>query len=106
MIQDLTISYVEGGIETTMTVKDDYYGNVHYMLAEIFENVIRASDANPKIVIEKMKSAFEYEQKEILLRIYRASAIQVLRVWKDNARANTAFLQRTIQKIQIEFFEE
>ena len=61
MIQDLTISYVEGGIETTMTVKDDYYGNIHYMLAEIFEKVIIASDANPQIVIEKMKNAFEYE---------------------------------------------
>ena len=61
MIQDLTISYVEGGIETTMTVNDDYYSNTHYMLAEIFEKVIRASDANPKIVIEKMKNEFQYE---------------------------------------------
>lgn len=61
MIEDLTISYVEGGIETTMTVKDDYYGNIHYVLAEMFEKVIRASDANPQIVIEKMKNAFEYD---------------------------------------------
>ena len=61
MIQDLTISYVRNGIETTLTVKDDYYGNVHYMLAEMFEEVIRASDANPKIVIEKMKNEFQYE---------------------------------------------
>ena len=61
MIQDLTISYVEGGIETTMTVKDDYYSNTHYMLAEMFEKVIRASDANPRIVIEKMKNAFQYD---------------------------------------------
>ena len=61
MIEDLTISYVEGGIETTMTVKGDYYGNVHYMLAEIFEKVIRASDANPKLVIEKMKNEFQYD---------------------------------------------
>ena len=49
------------GIETTMTVKDDYYSNTHYMLAEIFEKVIMASDANPQIVIEKMKNAFEYD---------------------------------------------
>ena len=61
MIQDLKISYVEGGIETTMTVKKDYYGNTHYMLAEIFEKVIRSSDANPKIVIEKLKNLFEYD---------------------------------------------
>lgn len=61
MIEDFTISYVEGGIVTTMTVKDDYYGNIHYMLAEMFEKVIRASDANPQIVIEKMKNAFQYD---------------------------------------------
>ena len=61
MIEDMTISYVEGGIETTLTVKDGCYGNIHYMLAEMFEKVIRASDANPRIVIEKMKNAFEYE---------------------------------------------
>lgn len=30
MIKDLTISYVEGGIKTTMTVKDDCYSNMPY----------------------------------------------------------------------------
>ena len=61
MIQDLTISYIEDGIETTLTIKDSCYDNKHFILAEMFEKVIRVSDANPKIVIEKMKSAFEYE---------------------------------------------
>ena len=48
----------------------------------------------------------KYEQKEILLRIYRASAIQVLRMWQNNARAYIALLQRTIQETQIRIFEE
>lgn len=63
MIQDLTISYVCNGIETTLTIKDDHYDydNMPYNLADIFEKVIRESDANPQIVIDNLKSAFEYE---------------------------------------------
>lgn len=61
MIQDLTISYVCNGIETTLTVKDEHYENLPYNLAEMFEKVILESDANPQIVIEQLKSAFEYE---------------------------------------------
>lgn len=61
MIQDLTISYVSNGIETTLTIKDEHYDNMPYNLADMFEKVIRESDANPQIVIENLKSAFEYD---------------------------------------------
>ena len=61
MIRDLTISYVCNNIETTLTIKDDHYDNIPYNLADIFEKVIRESDANPQIVIDNLKSAFEYE---------------------------------------------
>ena len=61
MIQDLTIIYVCNGIETTLTIKDDHYDNMPYNLADMFEKVIRESDANPQTVIEDLKSAFEYE---------------------------------------------
>lgn len=61
MIQDLTISYVCEGIETTLTIKDDHYDNLPYNLAGMFEKVIRESSANPQIVIESLKNAFEYE---------------------------------------------
>lgn len=61
MIQDFTISYTEGGIETTMTIKDGCYDNKHFILAEMFEKVIRVSDSNPKIVIEKLKNSFQYD---------------------------------------------
>ena len=61
MIQDLTISYVCNGIETTLTIKDDNYDNMPYNLADIFEKVIRESDSNPQTVIENLKSAFEYD---------------------------------------------
>ena len=61
MIQDLTIRYVCNGIETTLTIKDDYVDNRPYNLADMFEKIIRESDANPQTVIENLKSAFEYD---------------------------------------------
>ena len=61
MIQDLKISYVCNGIETTLTIKYDYVDNRPYNLADMFEKVIRESDANPQTIIENLKSAFEYD---------------------------------------------
>ena len=62
MIQDLTISYVCNGIETTMTIKDEHYDNMPYNLADIFAKVIRDSDANAQIVIERLKNTLENER--------------------------------------------
>ena len=59
MIEDLTISYVCNGIETTLTIRDEHYDNMPYNLADIFEKIIRESDSNPQIVIENLKNAFE-----------------------------------------------
>ena len=61
MIQDLTISYVCNGIETTLTIKDDHYDNMPYNLADMFEKVIRDTNVNPQTVSENLKSAFEYD---------------------------------------------
>ena len=62
MIQDLTISYVCNGIETTLTIKDDHYDNMPYNLADIFAKVIRDSDANAQIVIERLKNTLGNER--------------------------------------------
>ena len=61
MIQDLTISYVSNGIETTLTIKDDCSDNIPYNIANMFEKVIRDTNVNPQKVIENLKNAFEYE---------------------------------------------
>lgn len=61
MIQDFIISYVCNGIKTTLLIEDDHYDNMPYNLADMFAKVIRESDANPQIVIENLKNAFEYE---------------------------------------------
>lgn len=58
MIKDLTISYVCNGVKTTLTIEDDHYDNMPYNLADIFVKVIRESDANPQIVIERLKNTF------------------------------------------------
>ena len=62
MFSDLTISYISNGIKTTLTIEDEHYDNLPFKLADMFEKVIRESDANPQIVIENLKNAFEYEQ--------------------------------------------
>ena len=61
MIEDLTISYLCNGIETTLTIKDEYYDNMPYNLADIFAKVIRESDANVQIVIERLKNTLGNE---------------------------------------------
>ena len=61
MFSDLTISYISNGIKTTLTIEDEHYDNLPFKLADMFEKVIRESDANPQIVIENLKSAFEYD---------------------------------------------
>ena len=62
MIEDLTIRYVCNGIETTLTIKDEHYDNMPYNLADIFAKVIRDSDANAQIVIERLKNTFGDER--------------------------------------------
>ena len=61
MISALTICYVCNGIETTLTIKDEHYDNMPYKLADMFAKLIRESDANPQIVIDNLKNAFEYD---------------------------------------------
>ena len=61
MFSDLIISYISNGIKTNLTIEDEHYDNMPYKLADMFAKVIRESDANPQIVIENLKSAFEYD---------------------------------------------
>ena len=62
MFSDLTISYISNGIKTNLTIEDEHYDNLPFKLADMFAKVIRESDANPQIVIDNLKNAFEYEQ--------------------------------------------
>ena len=61
MFSDLTISYISNGIKTTLTIEDEHYDNLPFKLADMFAKVIRESDANPQMIIENLKNAFEYD---------------------------------------------
>lgn len=61
MTNNLTISYVINGIQTTLIIKDDYSDNMPYNIANMFEKVIRDTNVNPQIVIENLENAFEQE---------------------------------------------
>lgn len=61
MFSDLIISYISNGIKTNLTIEDEHYDNLPFKLADMFAKVIRESDANPQIVIENLKNAFEYD---------------------------------------------
>ena len=56
MFSDLAVSFVNDGIETTLTINDDYYENLPYNLATIFSRVVKETCANPEVVVEEMKS--------------------------------------------------
>ena len=62
MIQDLKISYVCNGIETTLTIKDDHYDNMPYNLSNMFSRLVKDTNANPAMVIEDMKQWLEVEE--------------------------------------------
>ena len=61
MFRDLEIKFKEQGIIHTLKIDEDYQDNIPYRLAEMFATVIRESSASPQVVIEELKSTFEYE---------------------------------------------
>ena len=65
MFHDLTVSYVNDGIETTLTINDDCYEYLPYNLAAIFSRVVKETNANPEIVIEEMKSYLDVGEMNV-----------------------------------------
>ena len=60
MFSDLTVSFVNDGIETTLTINDDCYENLPYNLATAFTEIIKQSDANSEMVIDWLECEFDY----------------------------------------------
>ena len=61
MFSDLEIKFKTQGIIHTLKIDEDYQDGLPYRLAEMFATVIRESSASPQIIIEELKSTFEYE---------------------------------------------
>lgn len=62
MFINLTVSYVNDGVKTMLTIDDEYYENMPYKLAAIFSKVVEETNVNPEIVIEEMKSYLDVEE--------------------------------------------
>lgn len=61
MFRDLEIKFKEQGIIHTLKIDEDYQDNLPYRLAEMFATVIHESSVSPQVIIEELKSTFEYE---------------------------------------------
>lgn len=61
MFSDLEIKFKEQGIIHTLKIDEDYQDNLPYRLAEMFATVIHESSASPQVIIDELKSTFEYE---------------------------------------------
>ena len=61
MFSDLEIKFREQGIIHTLKIDEGYQDNLPYRLAEMFATVIRESSASPQLIIDELKSTFEYE---------------------------------------------
>ncbi len=61
MFSDLEIKFKTQGIIHTLKIDEDYQDGLPYRLAEMFATVIHESSASPQIIIDELKSTFEYE---------------------------------------------
>ena len=61
MFSDLEIKFKEQGVIHTLKFDEDCQDNLPYRLAEMFATVIHESSASPQVIIDELKSTFEYE---------------------------------------------
>lgn len=60
MIESLKLHYTKNNIHHTIEVDVSYDNdNLPYDLAEVFRQIIEDSDANPNIVLNELKDAFQ-----------------------------------------------
>lgn len=64
MITDLSINYECAGLQYFIKVPSEDC-NLPYNLAEVFEEVIKKSNANADMVIEQLIQNFGYVSKEV-----------------------------------------
>ena len=63
MIYKINISYIVDGIEVNLSIpQEEVLENLPYNLANMFSRLINDTNANPALVIEKMKQYLEVEE--------------------------------------------
>ncbi len=64
MIYKINISYIVDGIEVNLSIsQEEVLENLPYNLANMFSRLINDTNANPALVIEKMKQYLEVEEQ-------------------------------------------
>lgn len=65
MIEEIKTEFTVDGIKTTLKISDySLDTNLPYDLATMFEKTIEHLNVNPKIVLEQLNSAFDYNYGE------------------------------------------
>lgn len=65
MLNKITINYNCHGVDVTLVVKDDMHRDMSpYDLANMFARVIRDTNLNHEMVIERLKDEFAYDGEE------------------------------------------
>lgn len=63
MITDIKISYISDDIEVNLVIpKYEVEQNLPYNLANMFSKLVKATNANPALVIEETKRRLEVEE--------------------------------------------
>ena len=58
MISDLNISYVMEGVRVNLSVEDDRYENLPYIVGDMLVKLIEDANLNPEIIHQILKNRF------------------------------------------------
>ena len=58
MIRDLNISYVMEGVRVNLSVEDDHYENLPYIVGDMLVKLIEDANLNPEIIHQILKNRF------------------------------------------------
>lgn len=58
MISDLNISYVMEGVRVNLSVEDDHYENLPYIVGDMLVKLIEDANLNPEIIHQILKNRF------------------------------------------------
>lgn len=64
MIDSLEVTFTHNGLEHTIKVSTEEYGNIPYDMAEMIKELIHYSNANPDIIIGTLIDTYNYKKSE------------------------------------------
>lgn len=62
MIDSLEVTFTHNGLEHTIKVSTEEYGNIPYDMAEMIKELIHYANANPDIIIGTLIDTYNYKK--------------------------------------------